>query len=193
MHRIFKKDEIVTIPNLLSVIRLALIPLILWLYIGVHDNYAAIIVIILSGITDIADGKIARKYNMVSDFGKILDPIADKFTQGSLVLCLTVKYEMMKYLVIFFIAKEIIMGVLGFFVVKNKDEVNGAKWHGKLNTVVLYTSMCLLILIPNMPITVANLLICVCAAVMLVSLCLYSYLYISILRGRTKDSRHKSE
>ena len=100
MHRILKKDQILTIPNLLSVIRLLLIPVIIWLY-CIKKKYAlAVGVIVLSGITDVADGIIARTCHMVSDFGKILDPIADKLTQGAIILCLTVQYPLMWVLIV---------------------------------------------------------------------------------------------
>ena len=79
----------------LSVVRLLLIPVIVWLYCGKQEYTAAVVVILLSGITDIADGIIARKYHMVSDFGKILDPIADKLTQAAIILCLTYNYPLM--------------------------------------------------------------------------------------------------
>ena len=88
MHRIFSKDQVLTIPNLLSVIRLALIPLIVWLYVGKQAYSAAVIVILISGA-------ITRRFHMVSDLGKILDPIADKLTQGAVILCLAVKYRCM--------------------------------------------------------------------------------------------------
>lgn len=74
MKRFFKKNQILTIPNLLSVVRLALIPVIVWLYSYEKNYYAAIGVILLSGATDIIDGWIARHFNMISDFGKAIDP-----------------------------------------------------------------------------------------------------------------------
>ena len=74
---IFSKEQILTIPNMLSFLRLALIPVILWLYLSGELVWAAV-VIVLSSITDIVDGYIARKYKQVSDFGKFLDPLADK-------------------------------------------------------------------------------------------------------------------
>lgn len=80
MHRVLRKDQILTIPNLLSIVRLCLIPLIIWLYCVKKDYTLAVIVILISGATDIVDGFIARHFNMVSDFGKILDPVADKLT-----------------------------------------------------------------------------------------------------------------
>lgn len=114
MHRIFRKDQVLTIPNLLSVIRLALIPLIVWLYIGKQEYSAAVAVILISGATDIIDGFIARKFNMVSDLGKILDPVADKLTQATVILCLTVKYRWMRGLIVLFVVKEPCSGIWQF-------------------------------------------------------------------------------
>lgn len=90
MNKILKKDQILTIPNFLSLVRLLLIPLIIWLYCTAEYRMISVAVIILSGLTDIADGIIARKFHMVSDFGKMLDPIADKMTQGAILLCLAI-------------------------------------------------------------------------------------------------------
>ena len=141
MNKIFNKKEILTIPNLLSVIRLILIPIIVWLYVVRQNNTAATVMIILSGITDIADGIIARKFDMVSDLGKILDPIADKLTQGAVIICLSFKYPLMIFLVVLFVLKEIIMAYLGVQTIKKQDFINGAKWHGKMNTVIIYATM----------------------------------------------------
>ena len=82
----FSKNAILTIPNLISLFRILLIPLIIWLYCGKKQYAATIAVVAISGVSDIIDGKIARKFNMVSDVGKVLDPIADKLTQAALVL-----------------------------------------------------------------------------------------------------------
>lgn len=182
MHRIFDKKQILTVPNLLSLVRLLLIPVIIWLYIGCRNNYAAIAVIVLSGLTDVIDGKIARKYHLVSDFGKILDPVADKLTQGTLILCLTHQYSWMLPLIIFFAVKEVIMAVFGCLAIKRKDSVNSAQWHGKMTTVLLYSTMILLILFPGMPLGAANALIVMCGSAMLLSLILYARFYIRIFR-----------
>ena len=183
MHRIFKKNQILTIPNLLSLFRLVLIPVIVWLY-SYEKNYAAAIgAILLSGATDIVDGWIARRFHMVSDFGKILDPVADKLTQGALLLCLLALYDLMWGLVILFAVCEICKLVLGAVVMKKYDEVNGAKWYGKLNTVVIYGVMMLLISFPSMNRVAANALIVICGTVMLVSHLLYVRFYCKILRG----------
>ena len=83
-----QKKEIFTIPNLLSLFRLCLIPLIVYEYCSVQNTTLAVLFIALSALTDVLDGKIARRFNMVSDVGKVLDPIADKLTQAALIICL---------------------------------------------------------------------------------------------------------
>lgn len=181
MNRLFSKKEILTIPNLLSLVRLLMIPAIVWLYCARQNYYAATVMIILSAATDIADGIIARKCNMVSDFGKILDPIADKCTQGALIICLLVKYPQMFWLVILFVVKEGVVALLGYITLKSKDSVDGAKWYGKLSTVVLYSAMVLLILFPELPKAVSDGAILLCACVMLLSFILYTRFYIKVL------------
>ena len=173
MRRFFKKNQILTIPNLLSVVRLALIPAIVWLYSVEKNYYGAIGVIALSAATDIIDGWIARYFNMISDFGKALDPLADKLTQAALLLCLLSEYKLMWGLIVVFGLCEITKFSLGIIIAKKHDEVNGAKWYGKVNTVVIYATMMALILFPQMNNTLANLLMLFCGAVMIVAHVLY--------------------
>lgn len=184
MHRILNKNQILTLPNLLSLLRLFMIPLILWLYCSKQAYCAAVAVILLSGLTDVADGILARTTGAVSDFGKILDPIADKCTQGALILCLTVKYPLMWLLIGLFLLKELGMSVLGIVALRRKDEVNSAKWHGKLNTVVLYGVMMLLILFPDLPAGITTAAILLCCGLCLLSFLLYARFYYKILRSK---------
>lgn len=191
MKRLFTKDQLLTIPNLLSLIRFCLIPLIIWLYCEKHNYYVAAGIIIISGITDIVDGIIARKFNMVSDFGKILDPIADKCTQAAIIICLTVKHKLLHAVIILFAIKEAILAVLGYLAINRKNSVNSAKWHGKVNTVVLYSVMILLILFPGIPENTVNVLILFAGTVMLLSLALYIKFYLRLLfcKGNTETIR----
>lgn len=180
MHRVFKKEQILTIPNLLSLLRLLMIPLILRFYI--KDQYiSAVVMIIISGITDVADGIIARKCGMVSDFGKILDPLADKLTQAAIIIGLATKYSLMIPLIVIFALREIIMMILGYITIKRKDSVNSSKWYGKITTVLLYTVFVVLIFFPGIPLWAANTLIVLCAAMILLSLTLYALFYKKIL------------
>ena len=192
MHRILKKDQILTIPNLLSLIRLLMIPLIIWLYCEAQQYGAAVIMILLSGLTDIVDGFIARKYHMVSDFGKILDPTADKLTQAALILCLSVRYQLMIPLIITFVIRELFMIIMGYITIKKYNQVNSAQWYGKTTTVVLYTVMTLLILFPGIPELTANCMILFCGVVMLVTFVLYAKFYISVWREDDVIGQRKS-
>lgn len=190
MKKLFTKKQILTIPNLLSLIRLLLIPLIIWLYCVKCEYYLTIIVILLSGLTDIVDGFIARKFNQVTDLGKILDPISDKLTQGALIICLLTRYKLMILLIIAFIVKETLMSVLGLIIMKKDNSVNSAKWHGKLATMYLYLSLCILILFPSLPITIVNILIIIGFILIINSLVLYLLFYIRILK-KIKINKNK--
>ena len=181
MQKIFQKNQILTIPNLLSLVRLLLIPLIVWLYVGQNHYLAAAAVIVLSGLTDIADGIIARKFHMVSDFGKILDPVADKVTQGAILLCLGHRFPLIFPLVIVFVLKECIMSVMGIYVIRKVGDVKGANWYGKANTVFLYAVMMLLILWPTIYPWLANTLIILCFFTVLASFFLYVRFYCRVL------------
>ena len=96
----FTKKDIMTIPNFLTLLRIVMIPFLITFYIKYQNYKATILVLLLSGITDVADGFVARKFNMISDFGKIFDPIADKLTQASLALCLWTRFPNMIYIFI---------------------------------------------------------------------------------------------
>lgn len=140
-----------TIPNWLCFIRIALIPVFTALF--VKEQYiAAFITMIVAALTDVFDGKIARKFNMVSNLGKILDPIADKLSQIAIVIILLVKFwdGPLKYILFLFIFKELLM-VIGasILMAKGMRPVAAEVW-GKLATVVFYTFMITIIAIgPN--------------------------------------------
>lgn len=168
------KHKIVTIPNILSFCRLCLIPVIVWLY-CIEKNYLwTTILFIISGLTDIVDGFIARKFDMISDFGKAFDPVADKLTQISMLFCLVTRFPLMLIPLVILIAKEILAVVMNMLTLKKAGFVVAAVWHGKLNTVLIYSTMFIHIVWFNIPITVSNILIIICIAMMLISSVLYT-------------------
>ncbi len=171
------KNKIITIPNLLSLARIIIIPFIVWTYFCLDNKYISIALIILSGLTDIIDGYIARRFNMISNVGKILDPIADKLTQGTIIICLTLKYVWMRILVIVFVIKEVAMCILGIITIKKVGKIDGAKWYGKVNTVLLYIVMGILVLLPNINVIIANIMIIVSIISVVLSLVMYIHLY----------------
>ena len=176
-----KKENILTIPNLLSLIRILLIPFIIWLYCVQKAYMHTFIVIVISGFTYIIDGKIARKFNKISDVGKVLDPVADKLTQAALVICLIARYPWMWALLALFAVKECLMLLWGYLTLKSTDTINGAKWYGKLSTVVLYAVMMILILFVDIPQAIATALMLLCGGMMLLSLVMYGRFYHAIL------------
>lgn len=139
-----------TIPNWMCFVRIALIPVFSVLF--VKESYiAAFIVMIVAALTDVFDGKIARKYNMVSNLGKILDPIADKLSQIAIVVILIVKFWSfdgpLKYLLFLFIFKELVMVIAGAILLSLGMRPVAAEVWGKVATVVFYTFMITIIAI----------------------------------------------
>ncbi len=134
-----------TIPNALSLVRLALVPAFAVLYLT-ELEYWAFGVLALSGLTDCLDGLIARHFNQISEMGKLLDPLADKLTQVMVVICLATDYKEIIPLAVLCFAKELCQGIGGLILLHRSSEVRGAKWFGKLYTVVFYTIMAALVL-----------------------------------------------
>lgn len=182
----FEKKDIITIPNILSFFRIVLIPVIVILYVKYERYEWTTLVILLSGLTDIVDGYIARHYNMISDFGKILDPIADKLTQATILLCLVSRFPNMLYIFIFMAVKETVMGVTGLLSIRLSGNVEGADWHGKLNTVLLYAMMLTHIVWYNVPKNISEILLMIVAAVMLISLTLYCSRNVRVIKKNKK-------
>lgn len=175
MIKIRKKD-IFTVPNLMGYFRLLLIPVFLYIYCTAEDNkdyYLAAVVVGISGITDFLDGFVARKFNQITELGKVLDPLADKLTQGALILALTTRYPLMVALVILFVIKEGFMLVMDLICLSKGKKLDGAMWFGKVCTAILYLVMFLLILFPQLPVVVVNILILICGAAMLMAFILY--------------------
>lgn len=178
-----QENRILTIPNLLSLCRLLLIPVIVWLYTVQEDPHLTMAVLILSGITDIVDGYIARKFHMVSDFGKALDPVADKLTQIAMLFCLVSRFRWMLLPLCVLVVKEITLGIMGLLVICKTGDVFGAVWHGKATTVSLYGMMILHLLWYNIPGVVSGILIGICTALALLSAVLYGRENLRILRS----------
>ena len=133
------------VPNALTILRFLLIPVIV--ISCVQGNYIlAIVFLTISGITDILDGTIARKYNLISDFGKLMDPLADKATQISLLTTLFIKGAIPIWILAIVVLKEFCM-VSGASFLYGKELVVSSKWYGKLATVLFYVAMVISLLL----------------------------------------------
>lgn len=173
------KKDILTIPNLLSLFRLLLIPVYTMIYLKatfpVH-YYLAGGILALSCLTDLLDGKIARKYNMISTVGKVLDPLADKITQFTLILCLSIRFLLLWVVTALFVLKESFQLVAGVITLKKGKMLYGALFEGKLCTVILFLSLIVLVLFPQ----IGNIAVALIAAVdgLFLTLSFAAYLYI---------------
>lgn len=175
------KAEALSIPNLLSWFRLLLIPVFVVQYMN-EQFVNALLTLAVSGLSDVLDGRIARKFNMVTDVGKVLDPIADKLTQCAMMICVATRFAAMWFLLVLHIIKELVMLAFGYYVLRKTNTVNSAKWYGKLCTGVMYAVMMLHVIMPGLSTTVSNCLALLCAALIILSFVMYSLRYLDILR-----------
>lgn len=177
------KSAIFTIPNLLSFFWLGLIPVIVWQYLGRENALLAGLLLILSGLTDVVDGFIARHFHMISDLGKALDPIADKLTQGAMLICLAIRFPDILWPLVLMGAKELFMGISGLLVIRRTGIVPSARWHGKAATVLLYATMILHVFWTELPRPVSRTAIAGCCVMILVSFLLYALQNLQALKN----------
>lgn len=177
-----KKNKILTIPNLLSLFRILLIPLIVWLYCVKGDYIWTCVILILSGLTDTVDGWIARRFDMTSNIGIVLDPVADKMTQATIIFCLTYTFPVMRTFLLIFLVTEVILGLMGLVVMKANRAVYSAKWYGKITTWLLYVTAIVHVLFPGIPHNLSLAMVCACIAVLLFSLVSYAVRYAKLIR-----------
>ena len=182
------RKDIFTIPNILSYFRIALIPVFIILFInaysrnGVGYHIAAVVILMVSGLTDMLDGKIARKFNQITELGKIVDPLADYLTQFAVVVCLAVMYWPLIPVIALLVVKEISMAVLGVVFLRKGKKLSGAQWYGKVSTVVFYAVMFVLLAVPyaKMPFALYTVLIIISGAWMLFSFVMYVRQYVKM-------------
>ena len=180
------KKDVLTVPNIISVFRLALIPFIVWAYCQ-KKNYLTILFVFVSGVSDVIDGIIARKCNLVSDVGKFIDPLADWLTQFALIACVAITYPYIWIVVGLFVIRQLIMFAMGVYAFKRIGKVNSAKWYGKANTVALYLVAGLIILFPTMHLALVYALIGVCGGLILFSLVMYARFYKNVCNQATEN------
>ena len=153
------KKEVFTIPNILSLFRLALIPVYVIIYLNateLQEYFIAASILAVSCLTDMIDGQIARRFHMTSTLGKILDPVADKLTQFTLTFCLSIKYPVLRHVLILFVIKESFQGIVGFAHLCNWKMLSGALPAGKICTTVLFVSLIILVLLPELNSKIVN-------------------------------------
>ena len=172
----FRKKDLFTVPNMICYLRLLLIPVFCWVYLTAQTpaQYMwATGIVLFSSFTDLFDGMIARKFNQVTELGKVLDPVADKLTHAALAICLAVRYPLMWALLALMAVKEGYMGIMGLHFLKRGKMLDGAMWFGKVCTAVLFAGLFALFLFYDLNIVAVNCIICVMMVIMLITLILY--------------------
>lgn len=174
------KKEVFTIPNILSFFRLLLIPVYIYLYLTAQSTsqyVAAGLVLALSCLTDMVDGRIARKYNMISKIGMLLDPVADKATQAALLVCLSMKYPILYPVLGLLVIKESFQLIALIVAFLNGKMLPGALLVGKVCTTVLFVSLIAIVLFPDIPSKIVDLIAVVDACFLGVSFVCYICAY----------------
>lgn len=182
---IIKKDDFFKIPNILSYLRILLVPVYIFVFYHADnaiDYFLSIFVVILSALTDLLDGFIARKFDWITDLGKIIDPIADKLMQTALLFTVIWKVKGILPLLILFVMKELISLFVGAVLYKMGKHLNGAIWCGKICTVVLYAVMLVFIILPNLDKNFVYLLVGIASLFLILSFVVYMLEYKKLYR-----------
>ncbi len=181
MSAIFR-GRILTIPNALSFLRICMIPWLIWAYLVRQDSLMTGLILLLSGFTDTIDGMIARRFDMVSNLGKALDPLADKLTQIAMAACLIWRFPKMLLVFAALCIKEVFVLITSLMAIHRSSDVPPADWHGKMTTTAVYTTMIAHLLFPTMNESLSLALIVLCTALILFSGVLYGIRNIQIIQ-----------
>jgi cardiolipin synthase len=159
---------------------LVLIPVYVVIYLNAQDDtdhYIAAGILAVSCLTDAIDGKIARHFNMISTVGKILDPIADKATQFTLIVCLAIRNPVLWILVCLFFIKECFQLIAGLMTLRKGQMLSGALISGKICTTVLFVSLIVLVMMPQLSETVIFAITTLDCVVVLIAFICYARVY----------------
>lgn len=178
-------------PNILSIFRLCLVPVFVLVYFSglEHSKLYSVLIYVLATITDFLDGYIARKYGLITNLGKVLDPLGDKMITFSVIACIAIDGIIPIWIVFLFAAKELLMGIGGLVIHrKAKAEIPPSNMIGKTATVLFFLVCVILMLFDNVPWTVAIVMMSAALLVSCTALVSYSFSYIRIMKGRAGKS-----
>lgn len=182
-------NENLTVPNALSLLRIILVPFIAYFYLHDRLNVAATL-LVSSGLSDLLDGWIARRFNQITELGKMLDPLADKITQGTVAICLGVRMKEIRLVLAIFIVKELVMLIGVLVLIKKKKKPCSAQWFGKVATTAFYLSMIAIFILDmgnldnhQLLLGASKVLLTVTALLMIHALIRYFIIFVDILRS----------
>ncbi|PWM43059.1 MAG: CDP-diacylglycerol--glycerol-3-phosphate 3-phosphatidyltransferase [Clostridiales bacterium] len=190
-----RRHDWATIPNFLSLVRILLVVLFCVFYFNQNTQWVALLILIVSGLTDTLDGYIARHYNQVSNLGKVLDPFADKLFTLSTVICFSLSGFLPWWITGVIIIKELIMIFGGLFLYKKVKGIIPARWYGKVTTVLFFATFILSLFFELLNIEKHVLTIIVyvlfCTAILFSLFSLVSYIKIAVKMNKEKTTKGK--
>ncbi|MCI1956205.1 MAG: CDP-alcohol phosphatidyltransferase family protein [Oscillospiraceae bacterium] len=181
------KNKNFNVPNTLTVLRFFLIIPFVYYFLG--DHYVkAVVILAISGLTDMLDGLIARKFNQFTELGQMLDPLFDKLTQAAVAICLAVKQPILIPLLAIFVVKECLMVTAAIILIsRNKKKPSGSKWYGKVATVMFYISFGIIVALQSLfgkdYLAVSITLLSITAGFMIYAFVRYAKSYFKILHS----------
>ncbi len=179
-----------TIPNILSIFRICLVPVFVLVYFMGGDDrtiWAAVIYAVAS-VTDVLDGHIARKYDMTSSLGRILDPLGDKLMTAAVIVCITIDRVIPIWAVIAFVVKECMMGLGGMILYNKLEDMPPSNYFGKASTVVFFAVCVILMLFRQIPPQAAAIMIGVALGVMVLAFGTYLFRFIRLLKRQREQA-----
>lgn len=183
-----RKEDLFTIPNILCYMRILLVPVFVYLYL--HDDYLwSAIVIIIATLTDSIDGYIARKFHQVTDWGKFIDPVADKLMQFAMLFVVILKYPFFLIVIIEYALKEIILLAVGLIIYHKGFNLNGANMAGKICSASFDIVMLIFIFVPDIPVIAEYFSVALVAVLLLVAFFSYLNAYRKIYNTQIKEQK----
>lgn len=170
----FSKKEIFSIPNILCYLRILLVPVFLYVYFKLeadnNNHYLSVLILIISSITDFLDGFIARKYDMITELGKLVDPMADKLTQLVVACTLVVSYPSYIWLIVIILLKDGMLLLAGIYLLKKSGKhLEQAEMPGKVATCVFFV-VSIILLAFNPGINISNIMIYTTVVLMVIAI-----------------------
>lgn len=182
----YRMNKNINVPNALSVLRLLVIVPFVFFYLN-DQLVPAVAMLVISGLSDMFDGMIARRFHQITALGQMLDPLADKLTQGAVAICMAIRYPILIPVLIIFVVKEFSMIVAACVLLKKKKNPGPSKWYGKVATVLFYITFILLVVQEAFLHTENDMLILclliLTAVMMLYALLRYFLVFLRVLRS----------
>ena len=178
------------LPNLLSMVRIALVPVFIISYFTETGEMKtwALVIYVVAFITDALDGYIARRYNLISNLGKVLDPLGDKLMMTAALSCMTISGRLPVWTVIIVVAKESVMGIGGLVIHRRaKTEIPPSNIFGKTATVVFVCACVVIMIFPTLPDIYATSLIALAIGLTFAALLSYIMTYRTVMKKRLED------